>query len=147
MQIVAGASRNPRALFSDLLILTTLVSGGHLPRIPTLASILVVIRLIIGQLRVIIGRLRVDEVMGHIPLLLLNPMMDLFFFTCSSGNSSASCDDTSLDTEMCPIVPGKRCEPSMRRVMIIIDSSGESDDGDNRQRYQAPTSGSSTKRQ
>ncbi|KAG8088584.1 hypothetical protein GUJ93_ZPchr0010g7359 [Zizania palustris] len=46
----------------------------------------------------------------------------------SSGNSSASCDDTSSDMEMCPIVPGHRCEPSRRRVMIIIDSSGDSDD-------------------
>ncbi|KAG8064954.1 hypothetical protein GUJ93_ZPchr0004g39441 [Zizania palustris] len=65
----------------------------------------------------------------------------------SSGNSSASGNDTSSNTKMFPIVPSHRCEPFARRVMIIIDSSGESDDGDNQRRYQVPASGSGTKRQ
>ncbi|KAG8065145.1 hypothetical protein GUJ93_ZPchr0004g38704 [Zizania palustris] len=50
----------------------------------------------------------------------------------SSENSSASGDDTSSDMEMCPIVPAHQCEPFVRWVMIIINSSGDSDDGDNR---------------
>ncbi|KAL5214557.1 hypothetical protein ABZP36_003709 [Zizania latifolia] len=80
----------------------------------------------------------------------------------SDGNSSASGDDTSLETEsiqvmeMCgncrgPIEPCHQCEPSARRVRIIIDS-GDSDDGvqasgGKRLRYQAAASGSGTKRQ
>ncbi|KAG8088762.1 hypothetical protein GUJ93_ZPchr0010g9986 [Zizania palustris] len=66
---------------------------------------------------------------------------------CSNGNSSASGDNTSSDTEMCPIVLGHRFEPSRIQVMIIIESSEDSGDGDDRRRYQAPASGSGTKRQ
>ncbi|KAG8047912.1 hypothetical protein GUJ93_ZPchr0008g11865 [Zizania palustris] len=65
----------------------------------------------------------------------------------NNRNSSASSDDTSLDMEMCPIVPSRRCKSSGRRAMIIIDSSGDADDNGKRLRYQAPASGCCTKRQ
>ncbi|KAG8043003.1 hypothetical protein GUJ93_ZPchr0094g7176 [Zizania palustris] len=77
MKIVAIGSRNPRAIFTALLILhdgalreTTLASGGHIPRTPSLASILIVNQLIIARLRVMF---MLDEVMGVDSIVALQP--------------------------------------------------------------------------